>query len=419
MGEHKNRAARRETAPPQAIPFTRRRDGELLQDANRLLETILDNAGMQIALLDRDLTYVRVNGPYAAFRGLRPAEMTGRGFDVFPEAPETLGTLREALASGESRFALAQPLAGPEGSGGSVTYWDWTLVPVQGADAGPDGLILMLKEVTDRLETEKALARSREALLQAQKMEALGLLVAGVAHEINNPVNQIMFNTPLLQRVWQDIEPGLRTWSLEHPQETYGGLSFEFLRENMPQLLANMDMAANRIARIVSDLKQFSRNPSMRDKGPVQLNSAVQNAMRLAQSTLRKAGASLRADLDESLPLLKGNIQNLEQIVLNLLINAFQAMDGRTGEVRVRTRAAGAHLHLSVSDAGRGVPDAIADRIFDPFVTDRQGEGGTGLGLSVTHDLVRAHDGEIRFETRQDGGTTFHVSFPRLERQDP
>jgi len=418
MGEQKHRAARREDGPPEAIPFTKRRDGDLLQDANRLLGTILDNAGQQIALLDRDLNYVRVNGPYAAFRGLRPAEMKGRGFDAFPEAPGSLEILREALASGESRFALAQPPAGPEGAGEGPTFWDWTLVPVRGADARPDGLILMLREVTHRLETEKVLTKSREALLQSQKMEALGLLVAGVAHEINNPVNQIMFNTPLLQRVWQDLEPALRTWSLEHPQETYGGLSFDFLHENMPQLLANMDMAANRIARIVSDLKQFSRNSSPKDKAPVQLNSAVQNAVRLAQATLRKAGTSLRADLDASLPLMEGNIQNLEQIVLNLLLNAFQAMEGRTGEVRIRTRIDGTRLVLSVSDSGRGVPDAVADRIFDPFVTDRQGEGGTGLGLSVTHDLVRAHDGEIRFETRRGEGTTFHVSFPRLERRD-
>jgi signal transduction histidine kinase len=419
MAEHENRAARRDAGPPEAIPFTRRRGGDLLQDANRLLGTILDNAGMQIALLDRDLSYVRVNGPYAAFRGLRPAEMEGRRFDAFPEAPEILETLREALDSGGSGFAPAQPMSGPDGDGGNVTYWDWTLVPVQDADARPDGLILMLKEATHRLEAEKALTKSREALLQAQKMEALGLLVAGVAHEINNPVNQIMFNTPLIQRVWQDLEPALRTRSLEHPHETYGGLSFDFLHEHMPQLLANMDMAANRIARIVSDLKHFSTNSSTREKARVQLNAAVQNAMRLAQTTLRKAGTSLRAELDDSLPLMEGNIQSLEQIVLNLLINAFQAMEGRTGEVWIRTRPDGAHLLLSVSDSGRGVPDAIADRIFDPFVTDRQGEGGTGLGLSVTHDLVRDHDGEIRFETRRGEGTTFHVSFPRPERQDP
>ncbi|MCF8063360.1 MAG: hypothetical protein K9M82_12640, partial [Deltaproteobacteria bacterium] len=277
----------------------------------------------------------------------------------------------------------------------------------------------MLREVTDRLEAEQALAKSREQLLQAQKMEALGVLVAGVAHEINNPVNQIMFNTPLLQRVWQDFEPALRAWSLEHPQETFGGLSFDFLQENMPQLLANMDMAANRIARIVSDLKRFSRIPSTRDKAPVQLNSAVHNAMRLARTTLRKAGTNLRADLHEPLPLMEGNIQNLEQIVLNLLINAAQAMAGRPGEVGVRTRVEGIRLVLSVSDSGRGIPDAIADRIFDPFFTNRQEEGGTGLGLSVTYNLVKAHAGEIRFESREGEGTTFYVSFPRLGSRKP
>jgi signal transduction histidine kinase len=414
MADHKGKAAARESGPPEATPLAGRVEGRRLQNTDRILETLLENAGMQIAVLDRDLRYVRVNGPYAGFLGLRPAEMTGSGFGGFSEAPLTPEILRETLASGESRFALSQPLAGPDGSGADPTYWDCTLVPVHGADGRPEGLILMLKEAIHR-SAEEAFAGNRKTLLQAQKMEALGVLVAGVAHEINNPVNQIMFNMPLLQRVWQDLEPVLEDRSRERPQKTYGGLSLDFLRENLPQLLANMDLAANRIARIVSDLKQFSRNTSMNDQIPVELNTAVQNAMRLAQTTLRKAGAELRADLGESLPLMKGNIQNLEQIVLNLLINAVQSMEGRPGEVRIRTRTEGGRLSLLVSDEGRGIPEGIVDRIFDPFVTDRQGEGGTGLGLSVTRNLVKAHRGEIRFERREDRGTTFFVSFPSLE----
>ncbi|MFO7784723.1 MAG: ATP-binding protein [Desulfatiglandales bacterium] len=269
-------------------------------------------------------------------------------------------------------------------------------------------------------DARKALADSREQLNQAQKMGALGVLLAGVAHEINNPVNQIMFNTPLLQRIWRDLEPEIAARSFEDPEKTFGGLTPDFLCENIPQLLANMETAAIRIAKFVSDLKQFSRYSTVNDKQSVQLNTAVTNAVRLAQSSIKKAGANLSLDLDEHLPLMRGNLQKLEQISLNLLINAVQAMEGHPGDVQIRTRTASdGGLVLSVSDTGKGIPEEVAERIFDPFVTNRQGQGGTGLGLSVTQSLVKAHGGDIRFDTREGMGTTFYVWLPSLPDSTP
>lgn len=275
--------------------------------------------------------------------------------------------------------------------------------------------LTVLLDVSKEVQAKKALIDSREQLNQAQKMGALGVLLAGVAHEINNPISQIMFNTPLLQRIWRDLEPEIASVTLEGPEKTYGGLTADFLRENIPQLLANMETAASRIAEFVSDLKQFSRYSAVNEKRPVQLNTAVTNAVRLVQSTLKKAGADLSLDLEEHLPLMEGNLQKLEQISLNLLINAVQAMEGRAGSIQVRTWTdSEGGLELSVSDTGKGIPEEIAGHVFDPFVTDRQGQGGTGLGLSVTQSLVKAHGGEIRFDTRKGEGTTFYVSFPPL-----
>jgi signal transduction histidine kinase len=265
-------------------------------------------------------------------------------------------------------------------------------------------------------QTELALKDTERQLQQAQKMEALGTLVAGVAHEINNPINLILYNLPLLRKTWTDLLPVLMDHRRREPEKKFGGLTYEFLQEHLPQLIADMEMAANRLVKIVADLKNFSRHSNTSDKSPININWAVRNALRLSQSTLRKAGVDVQLQLAEDLPDIEGNLPNLEQIVLNILINAAQAIDHADGKISIRTdfSAKDGRVRLQISDNGRGVSPAVADRIFLPFVTDTHAQGGTGLGLSVTYSLVKAHGGDIAFESRPGGGTTFSVQLPSL-----
>ena len=289
---------------------------------------------------------------------------------------------------------------------------------------GPAGAILKPSERCEecrRLEsalrkTELALDDVERQLQQAQKMEVLGTLVAGVAHEINNPLNLILYNLPLLQKTWADLLPVLTAHRRHEPEKKFGGFTYDFLQEHLPQLIADMEMAAQRMAKIVADLKNFSRQSNLADLGPLDINTAVHNAMRLSQSTLRKAGVTVHLELADNLPEIKGSLHNLEQVVLNLVINAAQAVERPAGEVVVRTgvTANDGRVWIRVADNGRGVSPAIADRIFLPFVSDKQGRGGTGLGLSVTYSLVKAHGGDIGFESRPGGGTIFTVRLPGL-----
>jgi len=285
--------------------------------------------------------------------------------------------------------------------------------------------LMELREKAQQLESqqrhvEEALKESQQQLHHAQKMETLGTLVAGVAHEINNPINLIMYNLPLIQKIWSDLLPVLMEKKERVPHQKFGGFTYDFLEDNLTQLVADMDMAANRVAKIVSDLKNFSKQSNVAEKSTMQVNAAVKNAMRLAQTTLRKSGVRIQPDLDENLPLIKGNLQSIEQIILNIIINAIQAIDHMDGIIRITTgfQRKDARICLQITDNGSGISDAIADKLFLPFVTDKKAEGGTGLGLSVTYGLVQAHGGDISFETREGNGTTFTVLFPTLLKRE-
>jgi len=278
-----------------------------------------------------------------------------------------------------------------------------------------------LRQQIEQLEARQrydnlALDENLQQLQQAQKMETLGTLVAGVAHEINNPLNLIMYNIPLLKKIWVDLLPILIEQKKIDPEQKFGGLACDFLEENLVQLVSDMELAAHRVAKTVSDLKNYSKQSNVAEKAPMQVNNAVNNAMRLAKTTLRKSSVRVSLNLEDNLPYIEGNLQSIEQIILNIIINAVQAIDHKRGKIDIETgyQVKDGRAYIKIKDNGKGISPAMADKIFLPFVTDKQNEGGTGLGLSVTYTLVKAHQGEITFETRAGQGTSFTVYLPTL-----
>lgn len=273
--------------------------------------------------------------------------------------------------------------------------------------ASGTGVLLSVRDLSPRKELE-------DHLQQAQKMEALGTLVAGVAHEINNPVNLIMYNMPVIKKIWKDLMPVLEGLSLSAPGKKYGGLTFSYLKENLPQLLSDVDMAANRIAKIVEDLKNFSKQSDISKKEPMSINAAVESALRLAASTLKKSRISVEMHLSNHLPEIEGNRHSIEQVILNIVINAAQAIDHDHGFIKIHTgyEIKTGRVLISIEDNGPGIKPTMGSRIFDPFVTSKQAHGGTGLGLSVSYNLVKAHNGEITFRNLEDGGALFLIHLP-------
>jgi len=200
------------------------------------------------------------------------------------------------------------------------------------------------------------------------------------------------------------------------PDRKFGGFAYDFLADNLDQLVADMEMAAHRVAKTVLDLKNFSRQSNVAEKAPLQVNNAVRNAMRLAQATLRTSAVEVNLQFGEDLPDIDGNLQSIEQIILNIIINAVQSIDHDQGKIGVTTgiRHQDGRVYIRITDNGRGVSSAISDKIFLPFITDKQSVGGTGLGLSVSYSLAKAHKGEIIFDTTLGEGTSFTVYLPSV-----
>jgi PAS domain S-box-containing protein len=381
-----------------------RQTGAELQKSDVQFRALVESSIDHIFMLNEDGTFLFSNDRVQQFGLQTGSDLVGKRLqDVY--LSQTCGLFREKLQevfrSGEVvAFDHTNPIDNVTG------HFMNTLYPIC-----RDGGIWSVGGISRDISQYKIVEKQ---LFQAQKMEALGTLVAGVAHEINNPINLILFNLPLLEKIWNDLLPLLEEHFGHSPHFKIGGLTYAFIQEHLPQLIADMGMAAQRVTRIVGGLKDFSRKDNPAEKMFIDVNKAVENAAFLVGSTLKKSSAVLSLDLAPDLPLLHANLQNLEQIVVNLIINALQSIGHGSGKVHVTT-SLGPHnksIIIEVTDNGRGVNPAVAEKIFDPFVTDRQAVGGTGLGLTVSYNLVKSHNGEIYFKTHPQQGTTFTVVLP-------
>lgn len=276
-------------------------------------------------------------------------------------------------------------------------------------------------EVVERKRALDELKRHQDKLIQADKMASLGILVAGVAHEINNPNGLILLNMPILREVYQDAEEVLENRFREQGDFTLGGLPYSRMRDEVPHLLEEMQGGANRIKRIVEELKDFARQDSPAATGPVDVNAVAQAAVRLVDATLRAATTRFEARYAPSLPPVQGSSQRIEQVVVNLILNACQALPDMEHGITLTTshdQTAGTVI-LRLADEGIGIAAEHLPHLTDPFFTTRRESGGTGLGLSVSDTIVKEHSGSLEFTSTPGVGTTVTLTLPALQGTTP
>ncbi|MFZ5425752.1 MAG: transporter substrate-binding domain-containing protein [Thermodesulfobacteriota bacterium] len=267
------------------------------------------------------------------------------------------------------------------------------------------------KSLTDALDQ---LSRNQQQLVQADKMAALGVLVSGVAHEINNPNGLILLNLPILRKVHADAARILDEHYQAGGSFTLGGIPYERMRSELPVMLEEMQEGAQRIKRIVHDLKDFARSDEGAARVPVDVNEAARKAVRLVEAAIRKSTDDFSLDLAENLPRVMGNSQRIEQVVINLVLNACQALPSRDKGIKVSTRfdQAARAVTLTVRDEGAGIAAEHLPRLTDPFFTTKRESGGTGLGLSVSAGIVKELGGSLHFSSLPGLGTRVTLSLP-------
>lgn len=360
-------------------------------------ENIVESINVGILAADLDDRVESWNSQIEKLSGVTREQALGRKLgDLFPvELAEQFERVKGETGIHHIYKFLLKPVAHPvlngaatNGNGyGSLpalpavsreTTLNIAIAPLVSKDQEQIGRLIIFDDVTDRAELE-------QRLVQADKLSSIGLLAAGVAHEVNTPLAVISTYAQMLAK--QVAEDSQKSMILEKiAKQTF------------------------RASEIVNSLLNFSRTSST-SFGQVSLNRVIQETLSLLDHQLQKAGVQMKTELEPNLPAVQGNAGKLQQVFLNLFLNARDAMGGG-GTLEVRTWSEGSGVRVEVADTGHGISPEHIHRIYDPFFTTKAARKGTGLGLSVTYGIIQEHGGSIEVFNRRSGGAAFRLELP-------
>jgi signal transduction histidine kinase len=284
-------------------------------------------------------------------------------------------------------------------------------LPVFSENEEVDGILEFYRDVT----LEKTY---EQQIQQADKLASLGQLVSGIGHEINNPNQFIRGNVKIVKQAFEDIMPILDEHAEENPDLKIARLKYNFFKDHIMTLIDDMGHGSERIKGIVDGLRSFARKDEGQLIDKVDINTLIGSTARLVEIEVHKR-AEIELDLATDIPSFTGNSQKIEQVLVNLIVNAAQAIpDDVKGLVKVTTSIIDGQISVQVRDNGKGIDSKTRKQIFDPFFTTKRTRGGTGLGLSISYRIIEEHGGTISVNSEVNKGTTFTVLLPITETED-
>jgi PAS domain S-box-containing protein len=280
--------------------------------------------------------------------------------------------------------------------------------------------IWIVRDISERKKSEERVRKQQQQLLHADKMISLGLLVSGVAHEINNPNSIALLNLSMLARAWESVKPILDEYYEDNGDFTVAGLEYTEMRQQLPRLCSELEESAVRIKQIVMDLKDYARQESSGAMTEVDINEVVRSAIRLTTNVIHKSTNHFTVHYGEDLPPIRGNRQRLIQVVINLVQNSCEALQNQSDAISVQTSYNDENdgVEIVVSDTGSGIAEDVINKVTDPFFTTKRTIGGTGLGLSVSAGIVKEHHGLMSFFSTPGQGTRVVIVLPALEGEE-
>jgi PAS domain S-box-containing protein len=388
--------------------------------AQRLLATVVEQTTDSVIITETDGTIRYVNPATLVHTGYTEEDLIGKQHNIFDTEKTSAATaqeLRATLADGRIWAGHLTSRRKDE----SVIEEDVTISPVRNEDGELIHFVAVKRDKTE-------IAILQRQLLQAQKLEAIGQLAAGIAHEINTPMQYVKNNVTFLAESFSDLAILLNDYrQFERSPDALLGeearnhlqqLDLEFLLEEIPEALKESQEGINRVVKIVAAMKEFS-HPGTGQKVETDINRILENTITVTRNEWKYV-AEMVTDLAPDLPLIPCLPDQLKQVVLNLIINGSQAMEtnrtsdsGMAGRITISTRQENDCVEIRVSDTGCGIPKEIRERVYDPFFTTKEVGKGTGQGLTIIHDIVvKKHGGTIDFTSEIGQGTTFFIRLP-------
>jgi PAS domain S-box-containing protein len=416
-----------------------------LRETEVLYHSLVETLPQKILRKDLDGRFTFANQKFCSELGKSLKDILGKtDFNFFPRelAEKYRRDDRRVIESGQTLDVVEEHIT-PQGE---TLYVQVMKTPLFGHDGKPIGIQGIFWDVTARIRAEEqlkkqnvvlqelaesehkahqALKNAQSRLVQTEKLASLGQLVAGVAHEINNPLSFVSNNVAVLERDLRDLSALVELYRqgdgalaesspelAKKVRDLDERIDLSYSLANLPRLIDRTREGLRRIERIVKELRLFARIDEG-DWNEVDLNPGIESSINIVRGYARKKGVRILMDLG-AMPLIRCRAARIHQVVVNLLTNAIDACsdDGGVVTVHTQTEPEAMGIRIDIQDNGSGIPNEIRERIFDPFFTTKPVGQGTGLGLSISYGIVHEHGGRIEVSSTPGKGACFTVHLP-------
>jgi len=371
---------------------------QALQESEEKLRTLFNHSPDIIMTIDREGRIIMMN---RSIPGLSSEKAVGHDSAILlpPDFRHLYRqNLKKVFGKGKVRHMRYSTSEG--------IWWEVRVVPVSVGDEITAAMVVAT-DVSESIALHGQMKRT-------SRLATIGVLASGVAHEINNPNNAIGINSSLFTRVWRDTTTILDGYYEENGDFSIGGLSFSEVRESLPRLLVDISNNSMRIKRIVENLKHLSRQDTGQLSNEVDVQAVLEESVMILSNKIQKYTDAFSMEVGKGLPGVRGNAQQLEQVFINVILNALQALPDRKAGVWVRAKynSGKNHIRVTVRDEGSGIVKEQLDELKKPFFTTKTATGGMGLGLSISASILERHQGSMKFDTALGEGTTVTIKLP-------